>query len=186
MATNEQREHERINIQMHTRMWTESDHGTILFEGFANTWDLAIGGTFLESTYLLPLGLPINLEMVIDGGEMLTARGEVAHRLDGDGGRPGGMGVLFTEVDAENRERLLRFFISDRIKDFYFNRFVVEFPHLEPVLSLQDVALTINLWEDKEGRLTALRSTGSTRKQQAQRAETRSKPAARPRGGRRG
>ena len=30
-------------------------------------------------------------------------------------------------------------------------------PHLESVLSLKDVALVINLWEDKEGRLTTLR-----------------------------
>ncbi len=175
MASNEQREHERIEINMRTRMWIESEHGKILFEGFAITRDLAIGGTFLESTYLLSLGLAINLEMQIEGGETLTARGEVVHRLDAPGTRSPGIGVLFTEVDAENRERLLRFFISDRIKEFYFSRFVVEFPHLEPVLSLQDVALTINLWEDKEGRLTALRNPGSARKQQANRAVKRGK-----------
>ena len=68
-----------------------------------------------------------------------------------------GMGVVFTVVDAENRERLLRFFVSDRIESFYRERFVVEFPHLASVFSLKDVALVLNLWEDKEGRLTALR-----------------------------
>jgi hypothetical protein len=68
---------------------------------------------------------------------------------------------MFTKVDAENRERLLRFFVSERISEFYGERFLVEFPHLESVLSLEDVALVINLWEDKEGRLTSLRKPPS-------------------------
>lgn len=33
---------------------------------------------------------------------------------------------------------------------------MVEFPHLGSVMSLQDVALVVNLWEDKEGRLQKL------------------------------
>ena len=67
------------------------------------------------------------------------------------------MGVIFTEVDAENRERLLRFFVSDRIREFYTDRFIVEFPHLANVLSLQDVALVLHLWEDRDNRLLALK-----------------------------
>ncbi|MEE8410333.1 MAG: PilZ domain-containing protein [Myxococcota bacterium] len=158
MATSEQREHERIIIDMPTRMWLDEQRKgkAIAFEGFAVTRNLAIGGTFLACNYLLPVGFPVNLQMRIGEEEHLDARGEVAHTVsEGEGEEPG-MGILFTEVDAENRERLLRFFISERVEKFYTDRFLVEFPHLEETLSLKDVALVVNLWEDREGRLTAL------------------------------
>ncbi len=160
MATSEQREHERIEIDMPTRMWLDEQRKgkSIAFEGYAVTQNLAIGGTFLVCNYLLPVGFPINLQMRISDDEYLIARGEVAHTVSeggGEGEEPG-MGILFTEVDAENRERLLRFFISERVETFYNERFLVEFPHLEEALSLKDVARVVNLWEDREGRLTAL------------------------------
>jgi hypothetical protein len=153
-------EHERIEIELPTRLWLdETRHGkAVRFEGYAKTRDLSIGGTFLHSAYLLPVGCPINLEMSLDEGDVLSARGEVVHRIaDGEGDEPG-MGVVFTAVNAENRERLLRFFVSERVREFYEKRFVVEFPHLGSTMSLQDVALVINLWEDKDGRLSALRA----------------------------
>lgn len=158
MATSEQREHDRIDIDMPTRMWLDEQRKgkSIAFEGHAVTQNLAIGGTFLVCNYLLPVGFPINLQMRISDDEYLIARGEVAHTVgEGESEEPG-MGILFTEVDAENRERLLRFFISERVETFYNERFLVEFPHLEETLSLKDVALVVNLWEDREGRLTAL------------------------------
>ncbi len=155
----ERREHERIEIQMSTRMWlNEKRNGKdVVFEGHAKTQDLAIGGTFLRSNYLLPLGFPLNLEMEIEGGDMLVARGEIVHHIGEGEGPVAGMGVIFTHLDAENRERLLRFFVSERVREFYHDRFLVEFPHLEKTMSLKDVALVVNLWEDREGRLTALR-----------------------------
>jgi hypothetical protein len=49
---------------------------------------------------------------------------------------------------------------------------MVEFPHLEAKLGLKDVALVINLWEDKEGRLTTLhRTDGGGKQRQARREE---------------
>jgi hypothetical protein len=158
MADVERRKHERILIEMSTRMWLDEPYKgkQILFEGHATTRDLAIGGTFLKSDYLLPVGFPLNLEMRINDEDYLVARGEIVHAMGAGGDHEPGMGIQFTEVDAENRERLLRFFISDRIRDFYRGRFLVEFPHLETVLSLKDVALVLNLWEDKEGRLSSL------------------------------
>lgn len=162
MADSDQRAHERIDIQMPTRLWLgESYRGReIAFEGFAKTQNLAIGGTFLRSSYLLPLGFPLNLEMQLDNGEVLQARGEVVHTVGVDESEDeSGMGVIFTHVDADNRERLLRFFVSDRIREFYDDKFIVEFPHLANVLSLQDVALVLNLWEDRENRLLALKNS---------------------------
>ncbi|MEO0811552.1 MAG: PilZ domain-containing protein, partial [Myxococcota bacterium] len=128
----------------------------IVFEGYSETQNLSIGGTFLTSSYLLPVGFPINMEMDTGDGSVLSARGEIIHSAAEHEKDPG-MGVIFTEVDAENRERLLRFFVSDRIRKFYQGRFIQEFPHLESVLSLEDVALVINLWEDKEMRLSGLK-----------------------------
>jgi len=174
MASTNRREHERIEITMRTRLWLDEVYKSrdIVFEGWAATRDLSIGGCFITATYLLPVGYPLNLEMEMEGtGELLQARGEVVHAISQEGARDQGMGVMFVEVDAENRERLLRFFISDRVKDFYFSRFIVEFPHLESILTLKDVALVLNLWEDKEGRLTALRHPDGAKAQQARRRE---------------
>jgi hypothetical protein len=169
MTDLERREHERILINMPTRMWLDEPYRgkNIVFEGFATTRDLAIGGTFLKSEYLLPVGFPLNLEMRITDDEFLVARGQIVHSLQAQDSHEPGMGIMFTEVNAENRERLLRFFISERIRDFYQDRFLVEFPHLKDALSLKDVALILNLWEDKEGRLSRLHSL--TPERQAQR-----------------
>jgi len=94
--------------------------------------------------------------MEVDDTTTLAVRGEVVNTSDDGGPYGSGMGIEFTRIDAENRERLLRFFISDTVRDFYEQRFAVEFPHLKDVLSLKDIALVINLWEDKENRLQAL------------------------------
>ncbi len=157
----DRREHERIDIEMRTRLWLDEQYRgrQIVFEGYSETQNLSIGGTFLTSSYLLPVGFPINMEMETGDGQILAARGEIVHSA-AEGEKDPGMGVIFTEVDAENRERLLRFFVSDRIRQFYRDRFIQEFPHLESVLSLEDVALVINLWEDKEMRLSGLKKRG--------------------------
>src|SRR4051812_17089605 len=122
MAESERREHERIEIEMPTRMWLNEQRGKnrqVEFEGFAKTKDLAIGGTFIQSDYLLPLNFPVNLEMRMSNKELLVVRGEVVHHLGADDEGGVGMGIIFPQVDAENRERLLRFFVSDRVKEFY-------------------------------------------------------------------
>src|SRR5687768_17350322 len=108
MAEAERREHERIEIIMPTRMWLDEKRNgkDIVFEGHARTKDLAIGGTFLVSQYLLPVGYPINLEMDIEGGDTLSARGEIVHQISQGDGPDMGMGIIFTHLDAENRERL--------------------------------------------------------------------------------
>ncbi len=171
MADDNRREHERIEIEMPTRLWLDEERKgkQVVFEGHAITKDLSIGGTFIASDYLLPLNFPVNLEMRINDRDVLAARGEVVHHLGPTDGSVG-MGIIFTAVDAENRERLLRFFVSERVREFYRERFVVEFPHLEKVMSLEDVALIVNLWEDKEGRLRALHipATDAARKSHRQ------------------
>jgi hypothetical protein len=174
---------ERIEIELAARLWLDEPRNgkPVRFEGHALTRELSIGGTFVTCQYLLPVGCPINVELSIPGGDQLSARGVVAERIAPTAGGKPGMDISFTAVDAENRERLLRFFVSDRVRDFYEDRFKVEFPHLGGVMSLQDVALVVNLWEDKEGRLTSLRTgVGSPAGQAPRRDEAR---GARKRGG---
>jgi hypothetical protein len=158
--SDERRDHERIEIRMPTRMWLDEQYKgkPIQFEGHCRTRNLAIGGIFLDSSYLLPIGFPLNLEVTLENGEHLLARGEIMHTVSVDeNAAESGMGLIFTQVDAENRERLLRFFVSGRIRSFFEDRFIVEFPHLANVLSLQDIALVLNLWEDRDNRLLALK-----------------------------
>lgn len=159
----ERRKHERAEIRLKTRLWLNEDEGDreIEFEGYAFTRDLAIGGISVDADYLLPVGYPLNVEIGVDDDQVIEARGRIIHRIEATGGgRQTGMGIAFTEVDSANRERLLRFFVSDRIKSFYDDRFILEFPHLEQSLTLKDVALVINLWEDKAARTTSFRHPG--------------------------
>lgn len=139
-------------------MWiSETYQGrNIEFEGYAETSNLAIGGVFLRSTFMLPLGFPINLEMTLDDDETLCARAVIAHRATEHEEDYPGMGVEFVTLDTDNRERLLRFFVSDRVETFYQDRFAVEFPHLLDKLTLRDIALVVNLWEDREGQISSL------------------------------
>jgi hypothetical protein len=172
MSDSDRRQHERIAIELPTRLWLNEARGRrpVQFEGYAVTRDIAVGGTFVQSNYLLPIGCPINLEMQVKDG-VISARGEVVHKVGADEAPESGMGIIFTEVDAINRERLLRFFINDTIRRFYEDRFIVEFPHLKGTMSLQDIALVLNLWEDKDGRVEALHGAGDERQRDAHRDE---------------
>ena len=85
MADNK-REHERIIIEMPTRMWIDEPLGgrSIAFEGFATTRDLSIGGTFLHSSRTNPSKVkPANLPEFLkgDGGDGTTPVDCTAHVL---------------------------------------------------------------------------------------------------------
>lgn len=155
----ERRNHERIETHIATRLWLAEQYRgkEIEFEGFATVCDLAIGGAFVRADYLLPIGFPMNLDIMISDEEILSCRGEIVHTISEHESFETGMGLMFTQVDTENRERLLRFFVSDRIRDFYYSRFLQEFPHLESRFSLSEITLVLNLWEDKENRLATLK-----------------------------
>lgn len=155
----DRREHERIELTTPVRMWLDEIYQgrQVLFEGFAETRNLAVGGIFVYASYLLPVDCPVNLEVQLGTeGDVLRARGRVSHKKPSDDDIGPGMGIIFTSLDEDNRERLLRYFVTGRIREFYQERFVVEFPRLESSLSLRDVAIIINLWEDRDGRLSSL------------------------------
>ena len=163
-------------------MWLREDEGgrAVEFEGFADSTDLAITGVFMEASYLLPIGYPINLEMLIHTGETVSARGEIVHRLDAGEhpGRDSGMGIRFEEIDSVNRERLLRYFVTDQIQDFFHNRFIVEFPHLEEKTTLDEIALIVNLWGDKSDRMSRMRHPGDADSKRARVAEASARSGA--------
>ncbi len=173
MRQGERRSHERVEIKIPVRLWLNEEYNGkhIEFEGFATLFDLAIGGAFIRSDYLLPVGFPINIDAMLEDDEVLSCRSEIVHTIDEGESYESGMGVMFTQVDARNRERLLRFFVSDRVHEFYFSRFLTEFPHLESKFSLSEVTLILNLWEDKDNRLATLHEAVSDEEREIRRNE---------------
>lgn len=152
MATaSDRRRSERIDIQLPVVISRDDSVGKRHFEfrAPAETRNLGPGGLFAACTYGLKVDASFVLTVDIGDGELFNARARVTHVVGGDGGKfPAGIGFEFIDVDKINRERILRFFISDRVRDFYEQRFLDEFPHLEQRLSLKDVALVVNLWEE--------------------------------------
>lgn len=179
----ERRHHERSKLERRTRLWLREDEGGRLveFEGFGTALNLALGGVFVHTTYLLPVGYPLNVEVEIEEGPTIVARAYVVHTVgeDDPSGSPSGMGLALIEVDSQNRETLLRYIVPTSVGEFFSERFIREFPHLENVLSLSDIALIVNLWQDKESRIDGMRHPGGTEAKEA-----RVQEAAR-RGGRR-
>ena len=149
------RRYERIEIELPCRLYIPEGRGEGLkFEAFARSQNLGLGGVFLESTFLLKPEVNLWVELGLPG-EALSVNGRIAHTVGlEDATLVSGMGVEFLDVDSHARERLLRYFTPERYHVF-FEGMVAEFPHLEKELSLEDVSLMVNLWEEwkvrKEG-----------------------------------
>jgi hypothetical protein len=142
----EDRRYERIDIELPCRLYIPDGAG-LRFQAFTTTLDLGLGGVFVRTTFLLREGLELWAELTLPGGK-LAVRARVKHAAPPAGpGEPGGMGIEFLDVDAKGRETLFRYFAPDRYRRF-FDGFADEFPHLGPKLTLSEVALVVNLWEE--------------------------------------
>jgi len=101
---------------------------------FSSSRNLGLGGIFAQSSFQLPGGLPLRIEMPLPEGPSLGAR--VSHVvLDSDA--RSGIGVEFIDLDRESRERLLRYFAPRRYLRFY-EAFAKEFLHLKKEVPLRD------------------------------------------------
>ena len=154
---NERRSSERIDIRLPVVLLRDDKHGKKQFElrAPAVTRNLSLKGVFCEATYALKPGTRLTVTMAIEGGDEFRATAKVVYAIAvGHAKYQAGMGFEFIAIDKANRERLLRFFVSDRIRDFYEKRFSVQFEHLMKQITLHDAALLINLWEEtrSEGR----------------------------------
>jgi hypothetical protein len=142
----ETRRYERIDIELPCRLFIPG-LGGLQFEAFTTSNNLGLGGIFLQSSFLLKVGLELFVELALPDGA-LAVRSRVAHAVDlDDRHHPSGMGIEFLDVDAHGRETLLRYFTPTRYERFY-TAFVEEFPHLKKELPLRDVSLLLNLWEE--------------------------------------
>jgi hypothetical protein len=140
------RGYERIDIELPCRLFVPGKDG-LDFEAFSRSRNLGLGGIFVASSFLLPTGLELFVELSLPD-EALPIRSRVAHAVSLDDEKhPSGMGIEFLDVDAHGRETLLRYFTPVRYEQFY-GAFVEEFPHLRKDLPLRDVSLVLNLWEE--------------------------------------
>jgi hypothetical protein len=154
---NERRNSERIDIRLPVVLLRNDKSGKRMFElrAPAVTRNLSLKGVFCEATYALKQGTRLTLTLALEGGDEFRAAAEVVHSIPvGDAKHEAGMGFQFISIDKTNRERLLRFFVSDRIRDFYEGRFAVQFEHLTKQITLRDAALLINLWEESRSQGT--------------------------------
>jgi hypothetical protein len=140
------RRYERIDIELPCRIFIPGEDG-LRFEAFTRSRNLGLGGLFVQSSFLLAVGLELFVEIALPDGA-LTVRSTVAHAVPLDHpDHPSGIGIEFLDVDAHGRETLLRYFTPTRYHRFYAS-FVEGFPHLRKHLPLEDVSLVLNLWEE--------------------------------------
>ncbi len=146
MKQDETRRYERIDIELPCRLFIPGEDG-LRFEAFTMSRNLGLGGIYVQSSFLLKVGLDLYVELGLPDGA-LAVRSRVAHAVELDHREfPSGMGIEFLDVDAHGRETLLRYFTPTRYEQFY-EAFVEEFPHLKKELPLRDVSLMLNLWEE--------------------------------------
>lgn len=90
------------------------------FSGFLaeTSANLSLGGMFLTTRYLKPVGSELQFEVRLkDAAPLIRGRGVVAWTRWQDQGprRPAGMGVRFVEIDAESRELIYRI-VDERLR----------------------------------------------------------------------
>jgi c-di-GMP-binding flagellar brake protein YcgR len=91
--------------RMHPRVPLVAQVESAQFTKLAFAKDISLGGMFIETKEMLPLRTPVNLKFYLqEGGDIVTARGELAYCVD-----KMGMGVQFTYVSPDD---------ADRIKDY--------------------------------------------------------------------
>jgi hypothetical protein len=152
----EGRRADRKDITLRARVYRDDDDGELLFQAWAITRNLGLNGVYIDSTAIPRVGASLNVELFLDQKtkETLVAKGEVAFVNDlAQDGFPPGFGLSFLEMDPENKERLMRWFILRPVEKCH-ELLIEEFPHLDKKFSLQDAALVINYWEDHKDSLS--------------------------------
>lgn len=85
----------------------EVNHDSHFYAGLSQ--DISEGGLFVATYHYVPVGTPLRLSLELPDGERVEARGEVRWvREVVLGDAPPGIGVAFTELPPETRERIAR------------------------------------------------------------------------------
>jgi hypothetical protein len=150
----EGRRADRKDIILRSRIFREAQ-GKLVFEAWAQTRYLGLNGVYIDSTAIPRVGANLSVELFLEHtDETLVANGQVAFVNDlTQDDEPTGFGLTFDEMDPENHERLMRYFVLKPVEKTY-ELLVEEFPHLQRKFTLQDFALAINYWEDHRHDLT--------------------------------
>jgi hypothetical protein len=151
----EGRRADRKDIALRARIFRQDKHGELMFESWALTRNLGVNGVYIDSTAIPRVGTTLNVELFLEKTkETLIAQGDVEFVNDLEQEDfPAGFGLAFTEIDPENKERLMRWFVLRPVERCY-ELMIEEFPHLEKRFSLQDTALMVNYWEDHKEALS--------------------------------
>lgn len=139
--------HERILLKRRARVWRGDDQH-VDFELHCESRDLSISGIFLNTLCLLRNDTEVNVDLEVREDEWLPLNGAVARRIEfDDREHHPGFAVKFGELSDRSHETLLRYFVTEKIEK-YTAIFQERFPHLDGIVSEQDIALIVNLWED--------------------------------------
>jgi hypothetical protein len=88
---------------------------TLTFDAVAR--DLSLGGIFIASELLDPIGTHCDITMLPDGSPPVTFAGTVCHVIEGEtglGGHPPGLGIKFSEMTDESK-RWLTVYIDQQL-----------------------------------------------------------------------
>src|SRR5258707_171011 len=96
------REHTRYPVELAVRMRcsTWADYLEL------HTSNLSRGGLFVGANVTAPIGTEIGIELTLPNATVVKLRGEVVHVTEEAEGQPGGMGVMFFDVQDDAKRAL--------------------------------------------------------------------------------
>lgn len=95
----ERREHLRVRVELEVRIRFASSADLVR----SRTLNLSHGGAFVVVRDARPIGTKVRLVLVV-GDRTLTIGGVVTHLVASTPEQTGGVGILFTEIEATDRE----------------------------------------------------------------------------------
>jgi len=156
----ERRRYPRKEAQVKVKLTSAGSRG-LSFEAFLPSWDISIGGIFLESEFFVPMGTWLELEFKLPGVRGThRARGKVVREVRlvrrGQGVRSG-FAVQFNEYLDDAMLSLAKYFLAPEVK-----RFLKTYRFGGAKLRAQDqeqmtdliVAWEISRFEEGKGRFT--------------------------------
>jgi len=110
-----------LEAQVKVKLASKGSRG-LSFQAFLPSWDVSIGGIFLESEFFLPMGTYLELEFELPGvAKAVCARGKVVREVRlvrrGKGVRSG-FAVQFTEYPDDSMMSLAKYFLAPEVKRF--------------------------------------------------------------------
>lgn len=111
------RRYPRAELRVKARLFVGGDKKR-QFEAVLSTSNVSVGGLFVESTFTLKLGLPLEVELRLPPDDRLVrVRGRVV-RVEQGAKAPGGFAIKFEEYYEDSEVALAHHFLSPVLKEF--------------------------------------------------------------------